>query len=119
MFLMATYHLRCAKVIDVARNEKWFAIAWSMRCQTLQLIEQSLINLLEVELHIDVERLLGLLRQDVVTDILLETTTELRDVFLAQGESYGIGVTTEVLQQVATRLDSIVDVEACHRTGRA
>ena len=73
---------------------------------------------MEVHFGINVQGLLRLFGHDMVADIFLEATTELWDVLLTERQTYGIGVTTEVFEQVATRLDSLVDVEASHRTGR-
>ena len=119
MLLMATHHLGGAIVVDIARKEQGLLVGRTVGSQLLQLVEQSLVDVVEVELHVDVQRLLRLFGHDMVADIFLETAAELGDVFLPERQSYGIGVTSEVLQQVAARLDGLVDVEACHRTRRA
>lgn len=63
---------------------------------------QFLGDILEVDDGIDVERGFCLFWQNVLTDVFLETASELRDVLNLQRETYGISVTTEVLKQVAT-----------------
>ena len=114
---MASYHLGCAVVIDVAGEEQGLLVGGTVRHQLLQLVQQALVDVLEVYLHVNIQRLLGLFRHDVAFDILLEAAAELRYVILFERQSDGIGVTTEVLQQVAARLDGFVDVEACYRAG--
>ena len=52
-------------------------------------------------------------------DVFLETTTEFRDVLLSQGESYCVGVTTEVLKDISAVFDGIIDVESCYGTCRS
>ena len=85
-----------------------------MRCQLLQLVQQALVDVVEVQLHVDVQRLLCLFGHDVSGDVLLEPTSEFGDILLLHSEAHGVGMSTEVLQQVAARLDGLVDVEACH-----
>ena len=50
--------------------------------------------------------------------ILLETTAEFRNILLLQRQTYRIGMSTKVLQQITTRLDGIVDIETSHTTSR-
>ena len=89
-----------------------------MGSQLFQFVEQALVNLVEVNLHVDIQRLLCLFGHDMRADELLEAATELGNVLLFQRQTYGIGVSAKVLEQVATRLDGFVDVEACHRACR-
>ena len=74
--------------------------------------------MLEVNLQIDIQCLLRLFGHDMVAHIFLETTTELRNVLLLHGQTNGVGVSAKVLQEVATRLDGIVDVKTCYATSR-
>ena len=74
---------------------------------------------MEVELHVDVQRLLRLLGHDVGSHVLLKAPAELGYVLLLQRQSDGVGVAAKVLQQVAARLYGLIDVESGHRAGRA
>ncbi len=73
VLLMASYHLAGAVVEDVTRQEQRLAVARAMGGQSLQFAEQSLVNLMKVQLLVDVQRLLSLFGQYVVADILLKT----------------------------------------------
>ena len=72
-----------------------------MRRKALQVVVQLLGDVLEVHLFLDVECSLFLLGQDVCVDVFLEAAAELGDVFYAECQSYGIGVSAEVLENVA------------------
>ena len=80
---------------------------------------QFLRDILEIDDRIDIEGCLRLFGQDMFGDIFLETATELRDILNLQGEAYGIGMTAEVLEQIATALDGVVEIVASHTSGRA
>ena len=73
---------------------------------------QFLGDILEVNHGVDVQCGLRLLWQDMLADIFLETATELRDILYSQREAYGISMSSEVQQQVATTLDGIIEVVA-------
>ena len=57
-------------------------------------------------------------RIEILFDIGLEATFELLHVFHLQGKACGIGVSTKVLEQVATTLYSLVHIETANRTSR-
>ena len=81
---------------------------------------QFLGYLLEVNHGVDIQRGFRLLRQDMLADIFLEAATELGDILDSQCESHGVGMSAKVHQQVATALNGIIEVVACHtacRTG--
>ena len=80
MLLLATHHLRRAVVIDITRTEQRFGVVRTMRRKLLQVVMQLLCHILEVDHGVDIQHSLRLLRQDVFTDIFLETATELRDI---------------------------------------
>ena len=79
---MSSHDLRRAVVVDVTCEEQRFLVAGSVGCQALQLGHESLGDVVEVEFHVDVERLLLLFGQYVVVDVLLEAAAELGYVFL-------------------------------------
>ena len=119
MLLLTAYHLRCAVVVDITGAEDGLGIIGSVRSEFLQVVMQFLVDILEVDDGIDVEGGLRLLRQDMLIDIFLETATELGYVLNLQREADGIGMTAEVLQQVAAVLYGVVDVIASHAAGRS
>ena len=119
MLLLAAHHLRGAVVVDITGAEERFGIIGTVRCKLLQVVVQFLCDILEVDDCIDIEGCFRLLGQDMFGDIFLETATELRDILDFQGETNGIGMTAEVLEQIATALDGVVEVVASHTSGRA
>ena len=67
--------------------------------ELLQVVMQFLVDILEVDDGIDVERGLRLFRQDMFVDIFLETATEFGDILDLQRQADGIGMTAEVLNR--------------------
>ena len=116
MLLMTPHHLRGTEVIDITGQEQGLGILRTMRCQATQLVMQFLGDILEVYLLVDVEGRQSLLWQDMSADILLEAAAELRDILLFECQADGIGVSSEILQDVTTALDGVIDIEAGNTT---
>ena len=104
--LIASNHLRRSVVIDVAGAEERLGVAGTVRRQFLKVVEQLLVDVAEIHLFLDVEQRLRLFGQDVVADVLLEAASELGNVLLLQGETDGIGVASEVEQQLSKATSS-------------
>lgn len=67
-----------------------------------------------VDLHLGLQRY----RVDVLFDVGIEAAGELLDPFGTHRESCCVHVPAEVLQQVRTGFDCLIEVEAGHRAGR-
>ena len=109
MLLMTPHHLRGTEVIDITGQEQRLGILRTMRCQAPQLVMQFLGDILEVYLLVDVEGRQSLLWQDMSADILLEAAAELRDILLFECQADGIGMSSEILQDVTTDLDGGIE----------
>ena len=118
MLLLATHYLRGAVIVNIACTEQWFGIIGTVRCKLLQIVVQTLGNILKVDNRIDIECSLSLFRLNVLHYIFLEAAAELRDVLDLERKAYSIGVTAKVLEQIATALDGIVHIVASHTAGR-
>ena len=90
-----------------------------MWCELLKVGEQFLGYVLKVNDSLDVENCLSLFRQYMLVNITLETLFEGGDIFHLHRQACGIGVSTKVIQEIATALDGIIDVETGNRAGRA
>ena len=117
MLLLATHYLRGAVVVHITCAEQWLGVVGTMRGKLLQVVVQFLGDLLEVDHGIDIEGSLCLFGLDMFHHVLLETAAELGDILDLHGETDGIGMAAEVLQQVATTLDGIVEIIAGHTAG--
>ena len=84
MLLLTAYHLRGAIVVNIAGTEDRFLVVWSVRGKLLQVVVQFLGNVLEVDFFLDFNRRLRLFWEDMLVDILLETTSELWDILYLQ-----------------------------------
>ena len=118
MLLLTAHHLRRAVVVDITGAEDGLLVAGTVRGELLQVVVQLLGDILEVDFFLNLECGLRLFREDMLVDIMLETASELRDILDLQRETDGIGMSAEILQQVATALHGIVDVIAGHTAGR-
>lgn len=102
VLLLATHYLRGAVIVNIACTEQWFGIIGTVRCKLLQIVVQTLGNILKVDNRIDIECSLSLFRLNVLHDVFLEAAAELRDVLDLERKTNSIGVTAKVLEQVAT-----------------
>ena len=118
MLLLTTHDLRGTVVIDITGAEDRLLVVRSVRCKLLQIVVQFLGDILEVHLFLNFQGGLRLFGEDMLVDILLETTSELWDILDFQRETYGIGMSSEVLQQITTTLHSVVDIIACYTACR-
>ena len=96
MLLLASYHLGCAKVIDIHSAERRLQITRSERCKALKVVIQALGDVAEIYGRINLERRLSLHRFDVFIDISMETTTEFRHILPSESKSTGIGMTAKI-----------------------
>ena len=87
--------------------------------ELLQIVMQLLGHVFEIDHGIDVECGLSLFGEDMLVDIFLEAPSEFRDVLNLHGETDGISMSAEILQQVATVLNSVIDIVSGNTSGRA
>ena len=81
VFLFASHHLTRTEVIHVDGAEQRFLVGGSEGAETFQVVMQLPRDVLEVNLCIDIEDGLNLLRLDVLLYIFLETAAELWNIF--------------------------------------
>ena len=119
MLQVLAHELGGAEVEDAAGHEDWLLVAGA---EGVELLEQGQELGGDVgEGYAGVDDGLGgeLVGTDVLCHVFLEAAGELGDVLFAQGEADGVGVSAEVLQQVADGVDGGVDVEALDGAGGA
>ena len=80
---------------------------------------QTLGNVLKVDNSIYVESSLSLFWLYVLHHILLEAAAELRYILDFERKAYSVGMSTEVLEQIATTLYGIIDIISSHAACRA
>ena len=121
MLLLTANHLAGAVVVDTDGAEHGLGVAGTKGRKLLQVVMETLGDVLEVDDSIDVEHGLCLFGLYVLIDIMLEATAKLRNVIPTERQSGSVGVAAEVDEHVATALDGRIDVEPCDascRTGR-
>ena len=118
VFLVSSYNFACSVVIDIACAEVRLWILGSEGLESLQVIVELAVYVVEVQHVVNLQYGICLLGQYVVVHILFEAALEFLYVLRLQGQARRIGVSAEVLQYVAATLYGLVDVETCHRTCR-
>ncbi len=108
-----------AEVLDTEGAEHRFGVARSVGVELAQQREKLGRYLAECQIGVDVVLGRELVGAYVGPDIFLKPACELGDVFFLEREAYRIGVSAEVFEQVAGRLDCTVDVKTLHRTARS
>ena len=109
-----THQHACAEVFYTAGAEGGLLVARAEGVEKAECGDEFGRDLGEVEEGIDVDDGCLLLGEDVTRHVVLESASELGNVLLAQGEAYGVGVSTEVFEQIAHGVDCFVDVESLH-----
>ena len=118
VLLVAPHDLAGAVVIDLPCAEEGLRVVGSVGGEALDVGSHAAVDVAEVDVGIDVEYGVDLLGLYVLLDVLLEAVAEGRYVLCRHAQARGVGVTAEVLEQVCTALDGLIDVEPGHAAGR-
>ena len=120
MLVVATYDFAGSVVVEYTMSvEDWFRVARSERFELSQDADELRCDVGELESCINFDLRSELMLLDVVGYIFFETASELFEVFFFERKTSRIGVTTEVFEQIAARVDSTIEVETLHGTSRA
>lgn len=110
--------LRFAVADHAPRDEYRCGVAGAERLETVQVAAERRGDVREEEFAVDLHLGLQRYRVDVLFDVGIEAAGELLDPFGTHRESCCVHVPAEVLQQVRTGFDCLIEVEAGHRAGR-
>ena len=102
MFLVMPHNLTGAEVIDTLCEEERTLVVWTKGRELAEVVVETNAQVLELQFPVDIQFWLYLCRKDMLLYILLETPFELWHMLHLHGETGSVGVTAEVLQQVAT-----------------
>ena len=119
VLLTAANHLACSVITHVVCAEYRFGIVWAMRRKLLHIVEEATCYLMEIKFRVNLNHGVSLFGEDILRYILLETLSKSLDVFDLQREARRIGVTTKILEQIATALHGLVYIKAHYRARRA
>ena len=97
---------------DIAGAEYRLVVARTEGIEFAQSADECGGDLRESDESVDVEQRLQLFGADVLGHVFFESARELRNVFLFQRQPHGIGVASEVLEEIAGGVDGFVDVES-------
>ena len=98
VLLTTTDNLAGAVVIDLMGAEYGTGVGGAEGVETLEVGEEATGDVAETDGGLDINLLMVLRGVEILFDILNETTTELVDVFHAEGEAGRIGVPAKVLE---------------------
>ena len=103
---------------DSVGDEDRRGVSRSEGLKFVQLATEIGRDLAELQLGIDLDLRNQHLGLDMLLDVGIESTCELLDIFGFHCQSCGVHMTSEVLQQIGTRFNRLIEVEARHTTRR-
>ena len=80
MFLLASHHLARAIVVHAHGAKHGLRVAGSEGCKAFEVVVQTFGYIFKIDDSVDVEHGLGLFGLNMLIDVMLKTTSELRNI---------------------------------------
>ena len=118
MSSLSSYFTSHTVIIDVIGTEHRSSITWTERLELLEDTQELRCDLREVQHRIYIDHRCLHLRNYCSRYVLLDSFAEYRQVLLFESKTGSIKVTSEVLQQIGTAFDSIIEVKTMNASCR-
>jgi len=119
VLLVASDDLAGSVVIHLLCAEEWLIVVRPVGGKSLEVRDDSAIDVPEVDKGVDAQYGVDLLWLNVLLHIVFEAVSELRDILCGQTEACCICVASEVFEQVGTAFYCLIDVEPRYASCRA
>ena len=119
MLKLAPHKFGGAEIDHIAGAEHRFVVARPERIETPESGDQFGSDFTESEIGVDFVGGFELRGENVGRHIFFKAACEFGDILLFERQPHGIGVTAEILEQIACGINGGIDVEALHRSRRA